>query len=154
MPVIFKSKFDLADKFERAGDDQIKLKAIMDDIVSEMSAMQSDLKQLSNEPEDVGAKRKNRRAKIKKLEHRIESSDEDRQIILLKLGIVKQTARLAETVSPESVSFNNAFVAAAEWILDEKSFQAIQMKANRLLVKPPPVTTFKFTEENKKILYC
>ncbi|MFV1873550.1 MAG: hypothetical protein ACMZ64_09540 [Oleiphilus sp.] len=120
-------------KLVAAGFDAEMLKELMADIDSEKRAIKSHLSQLSSEP-DVRLKGAHRQSQIRKMKDKLSFLVENREEVRKRLGRIKLDKKALNKVSNRiSPDFSQAFMAAAERILNEEQFIEIELRASEML---------------------
>jgi hypothetical protein len=126
---------EFAEKLNDAGWTKSKLKALMESLDSERRSIKSRLSQLSSEPKEGDPVGRDRQVLIRRMKDKSSFLTEEREAVRARLGQVKvNQASLGRARSKES-GFSEAFMAAAEYRLDEEMFSELEQLAASILMQ-------------------
>jgi predicted nucleic acid-binding Zn-ribbon protein len=125
---------EFSEKLAKAGADSKALSSLMAEIDSEKRSVKSKLSQLSSEPDSQFVKGKDRQVLIRRMKDKMSFLTEEREQIRQKLGQIKMDNKAFNQISNRvSSGFSQAFMAAAERILDEETFSQVEARASEIM---------------------
>jgi PAB1-binding protein PBP1 len=122
-------------KVNRINEDKDKLIQLMSELDAQKNAARAAMRDISNTPaEEGGLSGRERNRTLRKLRTKIDFLKIEREYVKNKIAeIKKETKRLNRISNNSTPRFQAAFMAAAEKLLDEKTFLDIESKAATIM---------------------
>ncbi len=122
------------DKLQACENDKEKLSGLMAEIDTEKRSLKSQLSRISSESDGKFGRGRERQVQIRKMKDKKAFLTEEREMIRTKLGSMKTDKKaLNRAANSRSIEFAHAFIAAAERMLPEEQFLALELRATDIL---------------------
>ncbi|WP_045861631.1 hypothetical protein [Teredinibacter purpureus] len=126
---------EFIEKLDEASWSKSKLKSLIEHIDAEKRSIKSRLSQLSSEPKDNDPVGRERQVLIRRMKDKSSFLTEERAIVIARLGKIKINQAALNRANCSKAGYAEAFMAAAEYRLDEELLSELDQLAASILMQ-------------------